>query len=181
MISFDPNLSIPKRAKIGCVAGLVGGFAIFISIFVIDLSLGANQGTFYKVVGMAVGVSGLQATLFGMILHMLVAATIGTVFGTCSGMHKKLDIQSTKKGAIAGLITGMAVFFVFFVPISIYVIMPIVQSDSLTGDTRILANTGLILMGSFELHAVYGAVMGVFFAIAIQVESKTKFTLTAEA
>lgn len=179
MIIFDPNLSLKRRAQIGCVAGLVGGFAIFISIFVIDLSLGANQGAFYKVIGMAFGMSGLAAILSGMILHMLVAAAIGTVFGIGT-IYKRLDIHSTKKGAIAGLVTGMAVFFAFFVPISTFVIMPIIRSNP-NSDAPILAKTGLIMMGSFELHAVYGIVMGVFFAIAIQVEAKTKFTVTAEA
>ena len=126
MIISDQRLSIPKRAQIGCIAGLVGGFAIFLSIFVIDLSLGPSQGTFYKLVGLAVGLSGLEATLAGMISHMLVASLIGTVFGMGSSLHKKLDIFSIKKGAIAGVVTGLVVFGVFFVPISMFVIMPVI-------------------------------------------------------
>lgn len=178
MISFDPNLSLKERAKIGCVAGLVGGFAIFISIFVIDLSMGSSQGTFYKIVGLAVGFTGLQATLIGMVSHMLVASLIGVVFGLGSGLHKKLDIYSIKKGAMAGITTGIVVFVVFFVPISLFVIMPTIQSGIMTGDARILlANSNLIMISSLELHAVYGVVMGVFFAIAVQVNAKSKFTL----
>ena len=182
MISFDPAVSLKKRAQIGCVAGLVGGFAIFVSIFVIDLSLGAAQGSFYKIVGLAVGSSGLEATLIGMVSHMLTACLIGTVFGLGSGMHKKLDIYSIKKGAIAGITTGLVVFGVFFVPISLFVIMPIIQSSVLVGESGVLlANSNLIMISSLELHVVFGVVMGAFFAIAVQVESKSKFTLSREA
>jgi hypothetical protein len=182
MISFDPNLSMIQRAKIGCVAGLVGGFAIFISIFVIDLSMGSSQGAFYKIVGLAVGSSGLEATLIGMVSHMLTASLIGTVFGIGSGAHKKLDVFSIKKGAIAGITTGLVVFGVFFVPISLFVIMPIIQSSTITGESGVLlANSNLIIISALELHAVFGVVMGAFFAIAVQVESKSKFTLEREA
>ena len=177
MISFDPNLSLKQRAKIGCVAGLVGGFAIFVSIFVIDLSMGSSQGAFYKIVGLAVGSAGIEATLIGMISHMLVASLIGTVFGIGSGLHKKLDIYSITKGAIAGITTGLVVFGVFFMPISIFVIMPIIQSGTGDETTVLLANSNLIMISSVELHVVYGVVMGAFFAIAVQVQAKSRFTI----
>ncbi|MBM2853055.1 MAG: hypothetical protein HW420_1602, partial [Candidatus Nitrosotenuis sp.] len=41
------DLPFSAIIKIGAVSGLVGGFAIFLSIFMIDLSLDAGQGTFY--------------------------------------------------------------------------------------------------------------------------------------
>jgi hypothetical protein len=182
MISFDPNLSVIQRAKIGCVAGLVGGFAIFVSIFVIDLSLGPSQGSFYKIVGVSLGLTGLEATLSGMICHMLTASLIGTVFGLGSAVHKKLDIFSIKKGAIAGITTGLVVYGVFFVPISLFVMMPIVQTNIFSGEIGILlASNDLVMISALELHVVFGVVMGVFFAIAVQVESKSKFILEKEA
>lgn len=167
-------LSLAKRLQIGCVAGLVGGFAIFVSIFVIDLSLGASQGTFYKVVGLPAGITGIQATLFGMISHMLTATLIGTVFGAGSGLHKLLDITTIKKGAVAGIVSSIVVFVAFFMPISTFVMIPILESSSLElGEaTQLVANIDFILIGSLELHIVYGVVMGTFFAIAVQHESK---------
>jgi len=97
-------------------------------------------------------------------------------------MHKKLDNYSIKNGAIAGIITGLVVFGVFFVPISLFVIMPIVQTYWLDGEIIfMLTNSNFVLISAVELHAVYGLVMGAFFAIAVQVESKSKFTLSREA
>lgn len=173
-MSSSSGLSLSKRLQIGCVAGLVGGFAIFVSIFLIDLSLGAAQGTFYKVVGLPAGITGLQATLFGMISHMLTAALIGTVFGAGSGLHKLLSISTIKKGAIAGIVTSIVVYLAFFMPISTFVMIPILESSNANiGEAgQLVANMELILIGSLELHIVYGIVMGTFFAIAVHHESK---------
>ncbi|MEM2785830.1 MAG: hypothetical protein QW652_04110 [Candidatus Nitrosotenuis sp.] len=165
------RLSFSKRAQIGCVAGLAGGFAIFVSIFVIDLGLGAH-GAFYKVVGFAAGLDGIEATLFGMVSHMLTASLIGTVFGLGSGMHKILDIHSIKKGALGGISTGLAVFFAFFVPITTFLIVPLIQENKQIATDTLISNMNLIMIGAIEMHVVYGIVMGAFFAIAVQIESK---------
>ena len=89
-------------------------------------------------------------------------------------MHKKLDVFSLKKGAIAGIVTGIVVFSVFFVPISMILVIPLIQSNSTTliEAEELISNMNMIMIGSIELHAVFGIVMGVFFAIAIQHESK---------
>jgi hypothetical protein len=180
-MSANSHLSFLKRSQIGCVAGLVGGFAIFVSIFVIDLGLGASQGTFYKVVGLAAGMTGIESTLFGMVSHMLTAALIGTIFGFVSGAHKKLDILSLRKGAIIGTITGIAVFSIFFVPISTTLMIPLIQSSnaSLAETAGLLSNMDVIMIGSIELHIVFGVVMGTFFAIGIQYETKKMISQTA--
>ena len=176
MTSVYSDLSFSMRVKIGTVSGLVGGFAIFLSIFMIDLSLDAGQGTFYKVVGMPFGVSGIQATLIGMVCHMLTATLIGTIFSICSGIHPKLHVFSLGRGILAGMTVGLTVFFVFFVPISNVLMIPLIQSNNdvaVIGDAaNLLANTNLIMLGALELHIVYGIVMGTFFAIAVQYEFK---------
>lgn len=177
---YDHVLTLMLRAKIGCVAGLVGGFAIFVSVFIIDLSLNGQPGEFYKVIGIPIGLTGIQSTLLGMILHMFTATLIGTIFGLGSSIHKTLEITSIKKGILAGVITGVTVFVVFFTPISLFLIMPAIQSNVTTDARLILSNTSLIMVGSLELHLVYGAIMGVFFALSVQYY-KNKLPATIEA
>lgn len=171
---MSATLFLVKRAKIGCVSGLVGGFAIFVSIFVIDLSMDSVPGTFYKVVGLPLGLFGTDATLFGMISHMLVASLIGTVFGLGSGLGRKLEIRSFKKGIVAGIVTGVVVFSAFFVPISTLVIIPQIQQDPIAASEAVflVSNVNFLMFGALELHVVYGAIMGTFFAIAVQYETK---------
>ncbi|QLH08648.1 hypothetical protein [Candidatus Nitrosotenuis sp. DW1] len=161
-----------RMAKIGCVAGLVGGFALFSSFFWIDSEVGVPFGTFYKMVGMAVGLHGLYAIAFGFIAHMLIASLIGATFCICSIMHKMLHISSVPKGIIAGAVTGIEVYAIFFMPITIYVMMPMIADHAsglyavTEGDVQIartlVQTSDKILWGSLILHVLFGAVMGLF-------------------
>lgn len=163
---------IYHMAKIGCVAGLVGGFALFSSFLWIDSEIGVPFGTFYKMVGMTVGLHGLPAIAFGFVAHMLVASLIGAIFCICSVMHKLLNISGVAKGIIAGAVTGIEVYAIFFMPITIYVMMPMIASQAsglygATGEDMQIANilvkaSDEILWGSLVLHVLFGAVMGLF-------------------
>ncbi|MFN3655277.1 MAG: hypothetical protein ACK4TO_08150, partial [Candidatus Nitrosotenuis sp.] len=93
-----------------------------------------------------------------------------------------LDIHSNKKGALGGISTGLAVFFAFFVPISTFLIVPLIQENrQITEANTILSNMNLVMIGAIEMHVVYGIVMGAFFAIAVQVESKKMIRQTRMA
>lgn len=161
-----------RMAKIGCIAGLVGGFALFSSFLWIDSEVGVPFGTFYKMVGMAVGLHGLSAIAFGFIAHMLVASLIGATFCICSIIHKILNISSVPKGIIAGAVTGIEVYAIFFMPITIYVMMPMITDHAsglyaITEDdvqiAKILTQySDKILWGSLVLHVLFGAIMGLF-------------------
>lgn len=179
-----------QRTVIGAVGGLVGGFAIFLIIFGIDAELSVTPGTFYKMVGIPVGLSDISATIFGLVGHMLTAALIGTVFCFCSGLHQKLDIKSIRKGAFAGGVTAMTVYAIFFVPITLFIMNPALASQT-TDDVglvttlanidskKLIENMNLILLGALEMHIVYGIVMGTFCAMILKKEfTKIGPTLT---
>lgn len=163
---------IYRMAKTGCIAGLVGGFALFSSFFWIDSDVGVPFGTFYKIVGMLVGLDGMSAIVFGFFAHMLTAALIGAIFCICSTMHRLLQISSVSKGIIAGGVTGIQVYAIFFMPITIYLMFPML-SDQASGvmavsseQARIaqilMGTSDSILWGSLLLHVLYGCVMGLF-------------------
>lgn len=163
---------IYHMAKIGCIAGLVGGFALFSSFFWIDSEVGVPFGTFYKMVGMLVGLHDSSAIAFGFIAHMLTAALIGTTFCICSILHKMLNLSTVAKGIIAGAVTGIEVYAIFFMPITLYVMMPMI-TDHASGlyvttaedvqIAKILVQTSdKILWGSLVLHVLFGIVMGLF-------------------
>ncbi|MGQ0376612.1 MAG: DM13 domain-containing protein [Nitrososphaerota archaeon] len=170
-----------QRTVIGAVGGLVGGFAIFLIIFGIDAELSVTPGTFYKIVGIPVGLSDLSATIFGLMGHMLTAALIGSVFCFCSGLHPKLNIKSLRKGAFAGGVTATAVYAIFFVPITLFVMNPALESQTTDeagfvttllhiDSKKLIENKDLILIGSLEMHIVYGIIMGTFCAMMLKKE-----------
>jgi hypothetical protein len=169
---------IYQMAKTGCIAGLVGGFALFSSFFWIDSEIGVPFGTFYKTVGMVVGLDGLSAITFGFFAHMLTAALIGAIFCICSTFHKLLHISSVQKGIIAGAVTGIEVYAIFFMPITIYVMFPMISNQasglSLIATSedmqiaKILMQTSdKILWGSLVLHVLFGSIMGLFSSIML--------------
>jgi hypothetical protein len=170
-----------QRTIVGAVGGLVGGFAIFLIIFGIDSQLSVTPGTFYKMVGIPVGLSDISATIFGLVGHMLTAALIGAVFCFCSGLDQRLDIKSLRKGAFAGGVTAIAVYAIFFVPITLFMMNPALESQTTDevglvttmaniDSKKLLENMNLILIGSLEMHIVYGIVMGTFCAIMLKKE-----------
>lgn len=89
--------------------------------------MGQIPGTFYKMIGFPIGLEGISATLFGMTSHMATAALIGAVFCICSGLHQRLELNNTTKGMFAGGTTGIVVYFVFFIPITLLVIQPLIE------------------------------------------------------
>lgn len=170
-----------QRTVIGAVGGLVGGFAIFLIIFGIDAELSVTSGTFYKMIGIPVGLSDISATIFGLVGHMLTAALIGAVFCFCSGLHKRLDIASLKKGAFAGGVTAIAVYAIFFIPITLFIMNPALELQTTDevglvttlaniDSKKLIENMNLILIGSLEMHIVYGIVMGTFCAMMLKKE-----------
>jgi hypothetical protein len=183
--------TIYQKAKTGCIAGLVGGFALFSSFFWIDSEVGVPFGTFYKIVGMAVGLDGISAIVFGFFAHMITAALIGSIFCICSTLHKLLHITSVQKGIIAGAVTGVEVYALFFMPITLYVMFPIVsmQASGLPIGiaqenmqiAKILMDTSdTILWGSLVLHILYGAIMGLFSSFMLYEEYAVKGKIKKE-
>lgn len=177
---------IYQKAKVGTIAGLIGGFAIILSFFVIDSSIGAPLGTFYTMIGLAVGLHGSGALIFGLVVHMLTAVTIGVVFCICSTLHPMLNLTSVWKGTFAGGVTGLEVYAIFFMPITLFVILPAIRYFAVgSGDTAMAinelqmistlkSNLNLIIWGSLVLHVLYGSTMGFFSSLVIQEEYKVR-------
>lgn len=181
MISISRQ-EICGKAKAGAVAGIAGGSALLVSFFGIDANLNLAPGSFYMMIGLAAGFHGMPAIVFGGLTHMLTAATIGAVFGVCSTLHPMLNIRTIWKGIFAGGVTGLEVFAIFFMPITLYVMIPTI--DSVTGQsnlaleqerlavTVIKAHLDTIIWGALVLHIIYGAVMGFFVGIIVRDDYK---------
>ncbi len=178
------RVGVYQKAKTGCIAGLVGGFALFSSFFWIDSEIGVPFGTFYEQVGKLAGLDGLSAVTFGFFAHMLTAALIGAIFCICSRLHPILHISSVPKGIIGGAVTGIEVYAIFFMPITLYVMFPMitsqvsglgVMSEEDMQIAKILVQThDKILWGALVLHVLYGAIMGLFSSIMLYEEYHLK-------
>jgi hypothetical protein len=175
--TYQSKTTSTTRIKIGAAGGLAGGFAVLFSVFAIDSQLGTVPGTFYKVVGLSLGLDGISATFFGMISHMLTATLIGIIFCYCSGLHPKLELTSYKKGALAGGVSAIVVYVVFFIPITLLIVQPSLEAGmqdesglaalSNIESVKLVKNMNLVIWGALEIHIVFGIIMGIFCAMTI--------------
>ena len=86
--------------KGGIGAGLMGGFALFSSFFAIDQMLDIPAGTFYKTIGVTMGVDETSAIAVGFLAHMGVAALIGAMYFLASNIWYVLYFNVTTAEAV---------------------------------------------------------------------------------
>ena len=169
----EEKSSLFDTAKVGFGAGLVAGCAIFSSFLSIDQQINIPHGTFYKTIGIPMGVEGLAAVGIGLIMHMVVAALIGISFNLAASYWRTFRIVTVPKGILTGAVTGAIVFSLAFLPLHSMVMMPIMESELDSAESLInimpeekeallelIANNDFVLWYSAFLHVVFGAVMG---------------------
>lgn len=167
------NGSLADSVKSGIVAGQVAAWAIFGLILAIDANLltptMTQPGTFYKMIGMAFGQGPATDVYAGFLLHMVTATVIGIAYMVISDSVRKLHIGSVFKGLATGIITGVVVWAVLFLPLHFWVMQPMLQNIVATADpsspihqlaSRLAGVSGTIVAGSLALHVVFGGVLG---------------------
>lgn len=168
------SATLVDSVKAGIAAGQAAAWAIFGLILAVDATLVTPPGTFYKMIGMALGQEPSAGIYIGFLMHMVTATVIGIIYMIISNSVKKLHISSVPKGLATGVITGVAVWAVLFLPLNFGLVQPMLQGIVAQGPqaplyslaTRLIALSSTILAGSLALHIVFGGVMGFIGRIA---------------
>ena len=138
MSSVNEEESDRKGAiKVGFGAGLVAGCALFSSFLSIDQQLNIPHGTFYKTIGIPMGVEGFGAVMIGLMMHITVAALIGIAYNVAASYWRTFRIITIPKGILTGAVTGAIVFSLAFLPLHTLVMMPLLENALESGDTLI--------------------------------------------
>jgi hypothetical protein len=171
-----PSARFAFRRPSGIIAGLTAGWAIFGFILAIDSELSLPPGTFYKMIGIAFGVSSSYAVYVGFLLHMITGIIIGIIYSTLSANIKKLNITSVYKGLGTGILTGVVVWAILFLPLNYGIMQPTLNNmvDTLNPTSseylmakQLLELSSVIILGSLVLHIVFGGVMGFCARLAV--------------
>jgi hypothetical protein len=159
------NIRIPS----GIIAGLTAAWAIFGLFLAVDSQLNVPPGTFYKTVGIVIGVNSAYAMYVGFLLFMITAVIISMIYNYISEHVRIFSISSMPKGIGTGILTGVIIWSVLFLPMHYCVIQPALSGmanglnpgnlDSSVADQLIQLSDAIIL-GSLALHMLFGAVMG---------------------
>lgn len=164
-----PEFSAKRVTIFGAAGGFVATWAVTLLLVLSETELGFPEGTFYAVMGMVLGMSGLNAVYLGFGLHLLVGTAIGTVAASLINYFRLSCLVCTYRYTGVGLIVGFIAWAVLFLPITIFGVEPILHeiaaSASLTADRMILIEeiqqmVNVILLSAIVYHIIYGAIFG---------------------
>lgn len=155
----------------GIIAGLTAAWAIFGLFLAVDSQLNVPPGTFYKTIGIIFGINSAYAMYVGFLLFMVTAVLISIIYNYVSKHIRILHIGSMPKGIGTGILAGVIVWGVLFLPMHYYVIQSAlsVMANDLNlnaGDLdssvaeQLLELSNTIVIGSLALHMLFGGVMG---------------------
>jgi hypothetical protein len=120
-------------------------------------------------IGIAFGVDSSYAVYVGFLLHMITGVIIGVIYSTLSQNIKILYITSVYKGVGTGVLTGVVVWAILFLPLNYGLMQPTLQnmlntlnptSSEYLMAKQLLDLSNVIVLGSLVLHIVFGGVMG---------------------
>lgn len=160
----------PKMLIVYCtLAGLISAMIISGLLEVIDFASGTPSGTFFAVIGLSLGFDDpASAQYIGLGLHILTGTLAGNIFGQVALFWRKLVPYNMKRGVTFGLMLGISLWAVLFVPLATFGIQPKLDTFMITEANpyaHSIANhfAGLyylVLGASLLFHLVYGAVFG---------------------
>jgi hypothetical protein len=153
------NYSALRGLKAGALAGVVGaavlGLLAGLSAFVLD------QEVFYVTIATKLGLS--SPIITGWALHFLVGLIAGGVFIATTALLKRLALDTTRKSFWVGLVGGIAIWIVVYVPVADLLVPTDLSNLMFAG-------------GSFIFHLVYGVVTALVSLWLIRRSVRTQLT-----
>jgi hypothetical protein len=160
----------PKIFIVYCtIAGFISAWAISGLLVVIDPISGTPTGTFFGVIGTSLGFTDpTTAQYVGFALHVLTGMAAGNIFGQIALFWHKVIPCNSRHGIVSGMIVGMALWIILFVPLATFGIQPRLDSYSKSAPNQYIYNIAnhfqglypVIIGGSFVFHIIYGVMMG---------------------
>jgi len=151
------------------LGGLLASIVISGLLFSLDFISKTPFGTFFAVIGSSLGYYDSNTSPYiGLLLHFATGTVAGNLLGQGAIFWKKLIPYGLKRGIIMGVITGISLWLVLFLPLTTYVIQPKLDMFNLSAPNQyvfVIAQhfQGLyaaVLLGSFFFHVIYGIILG---------------------
>lgn len=165
------NYTIGKGIGFGAIGGVVAGLVMAPFLMLTAMIVGMPADTMPVAMGTAFGATTQnEAMMLGFGMHMLTSVLIGVIFGAIVAAVPKLRITSFGKGIGEGVIAGMIAFAVLFIPLSMFVMPPVLVQMMMATDPSItseqqamgMLEQGMPVMFGMGIveHLVFGAVLG---------------------
>jgi hypothetical protein len=172
---MDVGTNLHMVIACGLAAGFLSSIAISGLLLLVEKSISLPVGTFYIILSSAFIHSqdyySINNILFGFILHIITGSIIGLVMCIPFIVFKDKSLKSLQKYAVAyGLGFGFALWLVFFIPITLWVILPILnanqdktiiqevpaQVDVMFSTAKLAMLVDRIILGAVAFNMFYG-------------------------
>ena len=155
--------SVSKGLRAGAIGGFIG--AIVLGILGGIGAIALNQEVLYTTIARKLGF-GDSSVLGGWALHLLVGIIAGSLFIGATATIRRFALTTTKKAVWVGILGGIAIWIVVYVPV-IGILVP----EDLTSAT--------FAGGSIVGHLLYGVVTAFVSLSLLRRTAKTKTTTQA--
>ena len=162
------------------LAGFISSWAISGLLIIVDILSQTPIGTFFAVIGSSLGYQDTSVSQYiGFALHIATGTVAGNIFGQVALFWNKLFPHNLKRGITYGIIVGVSLWIVLFLPLSAFVIQPKLDAFALSAPNQYLFGIAdhfqglypLVAIGSLGFHIIYGIVFG--FIVWRMIELKT--------
>jgi hypothetical protein len=178
MLTFGKQSVVFDGAKYGAIAGAIATWSISSILALIEAGMGLPIGSFYSIIGIALGMDNvLTASYFGFGLHILAGTLMGALVGAAI---VRLVSHSLFKGILAGMVAGIMIWLIVFLPITAFLVQPsmvqIVTLLALTTNfslstTEINQFMQTTALSSAIFHLVWGALFGFIISSLFRIKS----------
>jgi hypothetical protein len=161
--------SLLRHTLFGAISGLAAGIIMTPFLMLIGVIMGIDPNAISIARGMAFGFNSDNnyALIVGLVMHLLTSTVIGIIFAILVTKVNRLKITGYKKGLLEGIIMGIVVFAILYIPSTLVMIQPqlhilISQNNPALSQTqtRILGENTLITGLGFLAHIIYGVALG---------------------
>ena len=151
------------------LAGFISAWAISGLLVIVDVISGTPAGTFFAIIGESLGFNDpASAQYIGFALHIMTGMAAGNIFGQISMFWSKIAPYNSREGVVKGMVVGMALWTVLFVPLATFAIQPRLDSFAYSAPNQYIYNIvshfkglyAVVIGGSLVFHLIYGALIG---------------------
>ena len=151
------------------LAGFIAAWAISGMLAIIDIVSQTPIGTFFAVIGFSLGFEDITSAQFvGFGLHLLTGLTAGNIYGQFAMFWPRFSPHNTYSVLFTGMIVGIALWTVLFVPLATFGIQARLDEYALSAPNYEILQiashfSGLyytIIGSAFAFHMIYGSIMG---------------------
>lgn len=173
--TYMDGMHVGDRVKVLAI-GLLSGFAATLMVAGV-ISAGealANypHGLFYLVIGGALGfgTNVTYATSMGITMHIAAGTMLGLIATVPLAVSSRMlmSISNINRSLIYGVIFGLLVWALFFIPVSYMLVMPALS----THDGMVLDRSGSVIM---DMSALFTKV--IYYAIGIHIQYGVTYSI----